>query len=158
MIPPTRFDIFPPDWGILRRSRRVQIFLEKIVLKQFCLTCFSLFLFLHIMSCTLVVRFSRQPRSRRQSLQSERSYTDASLVGVPALSLPPQAADVRDDLPPVLPVETPQSVNLEDFNFNPPTPQVLYHKQYLKLPGINIYNKTLYNLVLVLRYAQGIYW
>ena len=26
--PPTkRFDIFPPDWGMLRRSRRVQIFL-----------------------------------------------------------------------------------------------------------------------------------
>ena len=23
-----RFDIFPPDWGILRRSRRVLIFLE----------------------------------------------------------------------------------------------------------------------------------
>ena len=28
MIPPKRFDIFPPDWGMLRRSRRVQIFLE----------------------------------------------------------------------------------------------------------------------------------
>ena len=27
MIPPKRFDIFPPDWGMLRRSRRVQIFL-----------------------------------------------------------------------------------------------------------------------------------
>ena len=27
-IPPTkRFDIFPPDWGMLRKSRRVQIFL-----------------------------------------------------------------------------------------------------------------------------------
>ena len=26
MIPPKRFDIFPPDWGILRRSGRVQIF------------------------------------------------------------------------------------------------------------------------------------
>ena len=25
MIPPKRFDIFPPDWGMLRRSRRVQI-------------------------------------------------------------------------------------------------------------------------------------
>ena len=25
MIPPKRFDIFPPDWGMLR-SRRVQIF------------------------------------------------------------------------------------------------------------------------------------
>ena len=23
MIPPKRFDIFPPDWGMLRRSRRV---------------------------------------------------------------------------------------------------------------------------------------
>ena len=30
MIPPKRFDISPPDWGMLRRSRRVQIFLEKI--------------------------------------------------------------------------------------------------------------------------------
>ena len=27
MIPPKRFDIFPPDWGMLRRSRRAQIFL-----------------------------------------------------------------------------------------------------------------------------------
>ena len=29
MIPPKRFDIFPPDWGVLRRSRCVQIFLKK---------------------------------------------------------------------------------------------------------------------------------
>ena len=28
MIPPKRFDIFPPDRGMLRRSRRVPIFLE----------------------------------------------------------------------------------------------------------------------------------
>ena len=28
MIPPNKsFGIFPPDWGMLRRSRRVQIFL-----------------------------------------------------------------------------------------------------------------------------------
>ena len=27
MIPPKRFDIYLPDWGMLRRSRRVQIFL-----------------------------------------------------------------------------------------------------------------------------------
>ena len=27
MIPPKRFDIFPLDWGMLRRSRRVLIFL-----------------------------------------------------------------------------------------------------------------------------------
>ena len=27
MIPPKRFYIFPPDWGMLRRSRCVQIFL-----------------------------------------------------------------------------------------------------------------------------------
>ena len=26
MIPLKRFDIFPPDWGVLRRSRSVQIF------------------------------------------------------------------------------------------------------------------------------------
>ena len=26
MIPPKRFDIFSPDWGMLRRSRCVQIF------------------------------------------------------------------------------------------------------------------------------------
>ena len=25
-IPPKRFDIFPPDWGMLRRPRCVQIF------------------------------------------------------------------------------------------------------------------------------------
>ena len=28
MIPPKHFDIFPPDWGMLRRSRCVQIFLK----------------------------------------------------------------------------------------------------------------------------------
>ena len=28
MIPPKRSDIFPPDWEMLRRSRRVLIFLE----------------------------------------------------------------------------------------------------------------------------------
>ena len=28
MIPSKRFDIFPPDWGMLRMSRHVQIFLE----------------------------------------------------------------------------------------------------------------------------------
>ena len=28
MIPPERFDSFPPDWGMLRRSRCVQIFLQ----------------------------------------------------------------------------------------------------------------------------------
>ena len=32
MIPRNkRFDIFPPDWGMLRRSRRVQIFLSTII-------------------------------------------------------------------------------------------------------------------------------
>ena len=34
MIPPERFDIFPPDWGMLRRSTRVQIFLETRVHRQ----------------------------------------------------------------------------------------------------------------------------
>ena len=28
MIPPKRSDIFPPDWEMLRRSKRVLIFLE----------------------------------------------------------------------------------------------------------------------------------
>ena len=27
MIPPKRFDIFPPDWGMPRRSRSILIFL-----------------------------------------------------------------------------------------------------------------------------------
>ena len=27
LIPPKRCDIFPPDWGMLRKSRCVQIFL-----------------------------------------------------------------------------------------------------------------------------------
>ena len=27
LIPPKRFDIFPPDWGMLRRARCIQIFL-----------------------------------------------------------------------------------------------------------------------------------
>ena len=31
MIPPKRFDIFPPDWGMLRRSRCVHIFVEKLL-------------------------------------------------------------------------------------------------------------------------------
>ena len=30
LIPPKRFDIFPPDWGVLRRSRCVHIFLKKM--------------------------------------------------------------------------------------------------------------------------------
>ena len=30
MIPPKRFDISPPDWGMLRRSRCVQIFVKFI--------------------------------------------------------------------------------------------------------------------------------
>ena len=30
MLPPKRFDIFPPDWGMLIRSRRVQIFILTI--------------------------------------------------------------------------------------------------------------------------------
>ena len=30
IIPPKRFDIFHPDWGMLRRSRCVQIFILKI--------------------------------------------------------------------------------------------------------------------------------
>ena len=34
MIPPKRFDIFPPDWGMPRRSRRVLIFLKKIVRRE----------------------------------------------------------------------------------------------------------------------------
>ena len=29
MIRPKRFDILPPDWGMLRRSRRVQIYFFK---------------------------------------------------------------------------------------------------------------------------------
>ena len=32
MIPPKRFDIFPPDWGMLRRSKCVQIFIEKNII------------------------------------------------------------------------------------------------------------------------------
>ena len=31
MIPPKRFDIFPPDSGMLKRSRCVQIFLIKSI-------------------------------------------------------------------------------------------------------------------------------
>ena len=31
MIPPKRVDISPPDWGMLRRSRRVLIFLKTTV-------------------------------------------------------------------------------------------------------------------------------
>ena len=34
MIPPKRFDIFPPDWGMLKRSRCVKIFLLKLLLYQ----------------------------------------------------------------------------------------------------------------------------
>ena len=30
MIPPKRFDIFPPDGGMLKRSRCVQIFLDAV--------------------------------------------------------------------------------------------------------------------------------
>ena len=35
MIPPSkRFDIFPPDWGMLRKSRCLQIFLLKVWYKR----------------------------------------------------------------------------------------------------------------------------
>ena len=27
MIPPKRFDIFPADWGVLRRSRQIDAFI-----------------------------------------------------------------------------------------------------------------------------------
>ena len=37
-ILPKHFDIFPPDWGMLRRSRRVQIFLYKTAV---CCTSYS---------------------------------------------------------------------------------------------------------------------
>ena len=36
MIPPKRFDIFTPDWGMLRRSRCVQIFLLIIMRRSRC--------------------------------------------------------------------------------------------------------------------------
>ena len=38
MFPPKRFDFSPPDWGMLRRSRRVQIFLQTITTKLVALT------------------------------------------------------------------------------------------------------------------------
>ena len=47
MIPPKRFDIFPPDWGLLRRSGSVQIFNIK---QQF--TLFSIFM----SPCALLLR------------------------------------------------------------------------------------------------------
>ena len=34
MIPPKRFDIFSPDWGMLRRPRRVQIFLQTTIFSE----------------------------------------------------------------------------------------------------------------------------
>ena len=41
MIPPKRFDIFSPlDWGMLKRSRCVQVFLEKKATNK-CSTFFS---------------------------------------------------------------------------------------------------------------------
>ena len=43
MIPSKRFDIFPPDWGMLRRSRRVQIFLQSTTTYDRAVCCtFSL--------------------------------------------------------------------------------------------------------------------
>ena len=46
MIPPKRFDIFPPDWGMLRRSRCVQIFLKNI---ENC-SCFIICKNIHLLS------------------------------------------------------------------------------------------------------------
>ena len=34
MIPPKRFDILPPGWGMLRRSRRVLIFLQILFIRR----------------------------------------------------------------------------------------------------------------------------
>ena len=44
MIPPKRFDIFPPDWGMLRRSRCVQIFLYKDIVYSTAVQGSSFFL------------------------------------------------------------------------------------------------------------------
>ena len=54
MVPPKRFDIFPPDWGMLRRSRCVQIFLEISLTRQ-CrvLRDIFFFFFLRTPDCVL---------------------------------------------------------------------------------------------------------
>ena len=41
MIPPKRFDIFPPDWEILRRSRCVSSLYEKYFVRLPSGWCFS---------------------------------------------------------------------------------------------------------------------
>ena len=51
MILPKRFDISPPDWGMLRRSRCVQIFLETSLTRQ-CLERRARF-FLQTPDCVL---------------------------------------------------------------------------------------------------------
>ena len=48
MIPPKRVDMFPPDWGMLKRSRCVQIFLQTA----------TIILLLNYYYCTLRVAHS----------------------------------------------------------------------------------------------------
>ena len=51
MIPPKRFDIFSPDWGMLRRSRCVHIFFETSLTRQ-CLER-RVLIFLQTPDCVL---------------------------------------------------------------------------------------------------------
>ena len=51
MIPPKRFDIFLSDWGMLRRFRYVQIFLETSLTRQ-CLER-RVLIFLQTPDCVL---------------------------------------------------------------------------------------------------------
>ena len=58
MIPPKRFDIFPPDWGMLRRSRCVQIFLETSLSRQ-CLERRRVLIFLLTPDCVFKEKSER---------------------------------------------------------------------------------------------------
>ena len=69
MIPPKRFDIFYLDWGMLRRSRRVQLFLSKNSTGTICIAWLHLqeghFIFicfapLHVHPCPCNVRISTE--------------------------------------------------------------------------------------------------
>ena len=48
MTPPLRFDIFPPDWGMLRRSRRVQMFLYTTNNSTWDLVNFAMIVYLNL--------------------------------------------------------------------------------------------------------------
>ena len=81
MIPPKRFDIFPPDWGMLRRSRRLLIFLLNTHVSG---TRFSMLDWVRVtgLSCTKGVWYIYDWDTRSSILPSGRPRLSSLLLDV----------------------------------------------------------------------------